>query len=263
MTSPAADKPSFFTNADAYQQFMGRYSDQLAPELAGAVEIAAGQRVLDVGCGAGALTAVLADIVGAENVAGADPSEPFVEAARARVPGADLRVGPAESLPFEDGVFDAALAQLVFHFVADPPRAAAEMKRVTREGGRVATCSWDSTGGMTMLHAYWAAVRSVDPAAPDDEALRFGTHPGELAALWRETGFRDVVDDSITVSARYDSFDELWRAYLGGVGPIGVHAQSLDAATRDKVAAALHERVGSPDGPFELTARAWYTAGTV
>ena len=262
MTSPAADKP-FFTDADAYQQFMGRYSDRLAPEFAAAAGIAEGQRVLDVGCGAGALTAVLAGIVGGENVAGADPSEPFVEAARARVPEADLRVGPAESLPFEDGTFDAALAQLVFHFVADPARAAAEMKRVTREGGRVATCSWDSTGGMTMLGAYWAAVRSVDPAAPDDEALRFGTHPGELAALWRETGLRDVVDDSITVSARYENFDELWRAYLGGVGPIGVHTQSLDEPMRAEVAAALHERVGSPDGPFELTARAWCAVGTV
>ncbi len=263
MTSPAADKPSFFTNADAYQQFMGRYSDQLAPELAAAAGVAADQRVLDVGCGAGALTVVLADIVGGENVTGVDPSEPFVEAARSRVPEADLRVGPAESLPFEDGAFDAALAQLVFHFVTDPALAAAEMKRVTRKGGRVATCSWDSTGGMTMLGAYWAAVRFVEPAAPDDEALRFGTHPGELAGLWRETGFRDVLDDSITVSARYESFDELWRAYLGGAGPIGVHAQSLDEATRDKVAAALHERVGSPAGPFELTARAWCAVGTV
>src|ERR1043165_4788104 len=140
MTSPAADKPSFFTNAEAYQQFMGRYSDRLAPGRAAAAGVAPAQRVLDGGCGAGALTVVLADIVGGENVTGVDPSEPFVEAARSRGPEADLRVGPAESLPFEDGAFDAALAQLVFHFVTDPALAAAEMKRVTRKGGRVATC---------------------------------------------------------------------------------------------------------------------------
>src|SRR4051794_32089086 len=132
MTSPA-DK-SFFTDADAYQRFMGRYSDRLAPEFAAVAGIAEGEHVLDVGCGAGALTTVLAGIAGGENIAGVDPSEPFVEAARARVPEADLRVGPAESLPFEDGTFDAALSQLVFHFVDDPARAVAEMKRVTRVG---------------------------------------------------------------------------------------------------------------------------------
>jgi ubiquinone/menaquinone biosynthesis C-methylase UbiE len=109
-----------FADADAYQQLMGRYSDRLAPELAAAAGVEAGQRVLDVGCGPGALTAVLAGIAGAENVAGADPSEPFVEATRGRVPGSDIRVGPAEVLPFEDGSFDRTLAQLVFHFVSDP-----------------------------------------------------------------------------------------------------------------------------------------------
>src|SRR5262245_3786045 len=131
MTSPASD-PVLFANASAYQQFMGRYSDRLAPEFARAAGVGAGQRVIDVGCGAGALTTVLAETVGTGNVAGVDPSEPFVAEARRRVPGADLRVGPAEALPFEDGTFDSALSQLVFHFVNDPPQAVSEMRRVTR-----------------------------------------------------------------------------------------------------------------------------------
>jgi SAM-dependent methyltransferase len=251
-----------FTSASAYQAFMGRYSDQLAPKFAAAAGIAAGQRVVDVGCGAGALTTVLAGIVGADHVAGVDPSEPFVDAARERVPGADLRVGPAESLPFEDGSFDAAVSQLVFHFVDDPARAVAEMRRVTREGGKVAACVWDMTGGMTMLRSYWEAARPVDPSAPD-EIERFGGNPGQVAALWREAGLRDVVDEPITLAAPYRDFDELWSAYLGGVGPVGTHLQSLDDAKRAQVADALRERIGSPDGPFELTARAWCAVGTV
>jgi SAM-dependent methyltransferase len=261
MTSPASE-PVLFANAAAYQQFMGRYSDALGPRFAEAAGVAPGQRVLDVGCGAGALTTVLAGIVGREHLAGVDPSEPFVAAARGRVPGADLRVAPAEKLPFDDGTFDAAVSQLVFHFVDDPAQAAAEMKRVTREGGHVAACVWDMTGGMTMLRSYWDAAREVDASAPD-EIERFGGHPGQLAALWRETGLRDVVDDELTVSAQYGDFDELWAAFLGGVGPIGVHVSSLDDAKRAEVAAALHGRIGSPDGPFELTARAWYALGTV
>jgi SAM-dependent methyltransferase len=251
-----------FTNASAYQAFMGRYSDLLAPKFAAAAGVAAGQRVLDVGCGAGALTTVLAGIVGADHLSGIDPSEPFVNAARERVPGADLRVGPAENLPFGEDTFDAALSQLVFHFVDDPAQAVTELRRVTREGGKVAACVWDMTGGMTMLRSYWDAARAVDASAPD-EIERFGGHPGQLAALWREAGLRDVVDEPIEVAARYRDFDELWDAFLGGVGPLGAHLQSLDEARRAEVATTLRERIGSPDGPFELTARAWCAVGTV
>src|SRR5581483_4006765 len=177
-----------------------------------------------------------AQIVGADHLAGVDPSEPFVAAARKRVPGADLRVAPAESLPFQDGTFDRAVSQLVFHFVDDPPQAVAEMRRVTREGGRV-------------------AAREVDASAPD-EIERFGGRPGQVAALWREAGLRDVVDDEIVVAARYRDFGELWAAFLGGVGPIGAHVSSLDDGQRAEVAAALRRRIGSPEGPFELSARA-------
>ena len=251
-----------FANASAYQRFMGRYSDKLSHEFARAAGVGPGQHVIDVGCGSGALTVVLAEIVGAENVAGVDPSEPFVAEARTRVPGADLRVGPAESLPFEDASFDAALSQLVFHFVQDPGQSVAEMRRVTRPGGRVAACVWDMTGGMTMLRSYWDAAREAGATGPD-EIERFGGRPGQVAQLWRDAGLRDVVDESLTVSADYEDFDELWTSFLGAAGPVGAHAVSLDEQQAAAVSAALHRRVGSPDGPFTLTASAWYAAGVV
>ena len=251
-----------FANASAYQRFMGRYSDKLSHEFARAAGVGPGQHVIDVGCGSGALTVVLAEIVGAENVAGVDPSEPFVAEARTRVPGADLRVGPAESLPFEDASFDAALSQLVFHFVQDPAQSVAEMRRVTRPGGRVAACVWDMTGGMTMLRSYWDAAREAGATGPD-EIERFGGRPGQVAQLWRDAGLRDVVDESLTVSADYEDFDELWTSFLGAAGPVGAHAVSLDEQQAAAVSAALHRRVGSPDGPFTLTASAWYAAGVV
>src|SRR4051812_41713679 len=209
MTSPPSN---FFSNADAYDCFMGRYSRVLAPEFARAAGVASGQRVLDVGCGPGALTSVLASIVGADHVAAADPTEPFVDQCRLSVPGADVRLAPAEALPFEAESFDRTLAQLVFHFVSDPIAAAGEMKRVTRAGGKVAACVWDMTGGMTMIRTYWEAAREVDPAAPA-ETERFGGKPGQVADLWRAAGLRDVEETSLRVSTRYQDFDELWQSF--------------------------------------------------
>jgi SAM-dependent methyltransferase len=261
MTSPAADKP-LFQSVGAYERFMGRYSRPLAHEFARATAVASGERVVDVGCGTGALTSVLAELVSPELVAGADPSQPFVEECRTQVPGADIRVGPAEALPFGDDTFDCALAQLVFHFVDDRRAAAAEMARVTRPGGRLAACVWDFTGGMTMIRAYWDAALEADPDAPD-EVVRFGGRPGELAALWQDSGLRDVTDGSLTVSSQYRDFDELWESVLGGAGPVGAHIASLEASRRDAVRDALHVRVGSPAGPFSMTARAWYAVGVV
>ena len=129
--------------AEVYDRFIGRYSPGLALAMREAAAVRPGQRALDVGCGSGALTAALADVLGAENVAAVDPSEPFVEASRARVPGARIEVGSAESLPFADGEFDATLSQLVVNFLPDPEQGLHEMSRVTRPGGVVAGCVWD------------------------------------------------------------------------------------------------------------------------
>src|SRR5437879_5864802 len=130
---------------------MGRYSAQLAPQMVALADIHRGQRVLDVGCGPGALTSELAGRVGASAVSAVDPSEHFVAAARERHPDSDVRRAAAEELPFEDETFDAALAQLVVHFMADPVRGLAEMARVTRSGGLVAACVWDHAGGQTPI----------------------------------------------------------------------------------------------------------------
>ena len=85
---------------------MGRFSRPLSVEFADWLDLREGQKALDVGCGPGALTEVLADRLGAASVTGVDPSEPFVEAARERLPGVTVVQASAESLPFDDGAFD-------------------------------------------------------------------------------------------------------------------------------------------------------------
>src|SRR6516162_323114 len=134
---------SFDVPAEAYDAFMGRYSRHLSAQMADLAGVSAGQTVLDVGCGPGVLTTELAARAGAEAVTAVDPSEQFVLAVRDRVPGATVERASAESLPFSDEAFDAALAQLVVHFMADPVAGLAEMRRVTRAGGSVAACVWD------------------------------------------------------------------------------------------------------------------------
>jgi SAM-dependent methyltransferase len=217
--------------------------------------------VLDVGCGPGALTGVLIDRC--DHVAACDPSPPFVEACAARFPQADVRGGRAEAIPFGDDEFDAALAQLVLHFVSDPPTAAAEMARVVRPGGTVAACVWEAPDGMEMLHHFREAAAVVDPAAPlGQDRLRFGA-AGEIVDLLVGAGLVDVVETTITVATTYSAFDELWAGFLAGIGPHGAYCAALPDATRAAVRDELFARLGRPAGAFSLRGTARCGRGRV
>src|SRR6516225_1419518 len=162
----------FAASAEQYDRFMGRYTPTLAVALADAAGVEPGMRVLDVGCGPGGLTRELVARVGAANVAAIDPAAQFSEACRTRNPGADVRVGVAEELPWPDGEFDAVLSSLVLGFMRDPEQGVREMARVTRPGGVVAACMWDiAEGGMTMLRLFWSAVREVAPGTAGERSL--------------------------------------------------------------------------------------------
>ena len=251
-------------NADAYDRFVGRYGEELARALTAKAGIRPGMRALDVGAGTGKLTAVLIDELGEANVAAVDPSAPFVAALGSRFPALDVRAAGAENLPFEADSFDAAFAQLVVNFMADPERGAGEMRRVVRDGGVVAGAVWDYRGEMTLLTTFWEAAAAVDErgAAARDERtrMRFG-EPGELAELWEGVGLRDVERGQIVVSASYEDFDDLWNPILAGIGPAGDFAVSLGPEVQAAVREEYRERLGSPEGPFDLSARAWYAVG--
>jgi SAM-dependent methyltransferase len=242
---------------------MGRYSRPLGAVFVEACGVVRGQSVLDVGCGPGALTGALVDVVGSGAVRAFDPSPQFVADCSARHPGVDVRLGRAEAIPFDDGVFDVALAQLVLHFVTDPPQAARELRRVVRPGGIVAACVWDFAGGMQMLRTFWDAALAARPDAPDEaRTMRFGRH-GEIAELFDGAGFENILEATLEVRSRYASFDELWSGFLAGVGPAGAFCVSMSSDERLAVRDGLFARLGSPDEPFELTATARYALGHV
>jgi ubiquinone/menaquinone biosynthesis C-methylase UbiE len=262
-----ADHAAMFSGpAEIYDRFVGRYGPRLALAMCEAAGVRRGQRALDVGCGPGALVAQLAEVLGAESVAAIDPSEPFVQAARARVPGARILVGSAESIPFADGEFDATLAQLVVNFLSDPDQGLREMSRVTRPGGTVAGCVWDYGDGMTMLRAFWEAAAALDPerATPlmESHTMRY-SRPEGLGGLWKSAGLAGVEVSPIVVEASYDDFDDLWAPFPTGVGPAGAYTASLDPERQAELRDEFVRRLGAPPGPFALSARAWCAVGRV
>ncbi|MEZ5102726.1 MAG: class I SAM-dependent methyltransferase [Thermoleophilia bacterium] len=259
--STAEGARTFRVAGDAYDRFMGRYSRPLARLFADAADVRPGQRALDVGCGPGALTSELVARLGADAVASVDPSEPFVTACAERHPGVDVRVGRSEELPYADASFDRVLCQLVLRFVSDAPRAVAEQRRVGRPGGLVGACVWDSTSGMEMLDAFWQAARVVSSSATSDDLLLGG--PGEIVALLEAAGLEDVVESELRVESTYTDFDELWDAFLLGVGPAGSLALGLDDERRERLRQELLLRIGSPVGSFTLRGMARCAVGRV
>ena len=245
---------SFNVAATAYDAFMGRYSTGLVAQMADLGGVAAGQRAIDVGCGPGALTAELVRRLGADHVAAVDPSEPFVEATRARYPGVDVRRANAETLPFPDDAFDAALAQLVVHFMTDPVAGLAEMRRVTRPGGIVAACVWDHAGDRGPLAEFWQAARSLDATTVDESDLP-GARRGSLADLFARAGLRDVEDGELRVTLEHPTFEDWWEPYTAGVGPAGAYVAGLDPDARERLRERCRELL--PAAPFTLESIAW------
>ena len=249
---------SFDVEAEAYDRFMGRYSRLLAPQLVDLAGLEVGDRVLDVGCGTGALTGELVARLGASSVTAVDPSEPFVDAVRARHPGVEVHRGSAEALPLEDDAFDATLAQLVVHFMADPVAGLTEMRRVTHPGGVVVAAVWNFAGGGAPLSLFWRAARELDPAVVD-ESHRAGARAGHLSELFAAAGLREVEETILSIEREHASFEEWWQPYTDGVGPAGAYVRTLSPQHRDQ----LRDRCRAllPDGRFVLISRAWAARG--
>jgi len=257
-----------WTGAEAYDQLMGRWSQQLSPAFIDLAGVGAGDRVLDVGCGTGSLTRALIEHRPRLKVVGVDPAGPYVEYGRRKLSGAQARLdqADAQNLPFADDSFDRCLSLLVVNFIPDARQATEEMHRVTRPGGVVAAAVWDYGEGMEMLRIMWDAAVAIDPAAePKHERNMPYCRKGELGALWAASGFQEIMEDSLIATLEFRSFDDYWAPFLTGVGPSGSYVSSLPAerqgALRDQLANRLVS--GRADQPFTLQARAWTVRGVV
>jgi SAM-dependent methyltransferase len=251
---------------EAYEAYVGRWSRRVAAEFVRRLEVPAGRRWLDVGCGTGALTATALAIANPRRVVGIDASAGFLAEARARVADgrAAFGVGDARSLPLAGRGFDVVVSGLAVNFVPDPRAAVAEFARVAVPGGVVAAYVWDYAEGMAMVRHFWDAAAALDATAADlDEGRRFPLcRPEPLSWLWTDAGLDDVVVAAIEVPTVFADFDDFWAPFLGGQGPAPGYVTSLPAERRRALADLLRTRLPAErDGSISLTARAWTVQG--
>lgn len=258
-----------FSNAEAYQRFMGRWSRLLAPLFIGFSRVPGTARLLDLGSGTGSLSFALAAQKPRCRVDGIDPSAEYVRYASARNPSPDrvrFRVGDAQAIDFPSAAFDGCLSLLVFNFIPDPQMALREAVRVTRPGGVISAAVWDYANGMAMLRTFWDAVAETDPSSPRvDEARMPLCGQGQLGTLWRQLALEHVSERPLEFAMRFESFADYWEPFLLGQGPAGAYVVGLDATRREALRAVVLRRLAlsSPDRPFSLSARAWAVRGTI
>lgn len=262
-------QPNMFGDAEAYDQFMGRWSRLVAPRLVDFTNLPERGRMLDVGSGTGSLAFAIAEGKRRARVLGIDPSQEYVAYAMSRNPFPDrasFEVGDAQQLHFPDASFDAALSLLVFNFIPDPKKALLELRRVTKPGGKLSAAVWDYGSGMQMLRTFWDAAVHIDPGAEKlDEKRMPLCRAGELAALWRQGGLENVREQSIDISMRFESLADYWDPFLLGQGPAGSYVRRLD---RNKLQALRNEvklrlRLSAENKPLVLPARVWSVRGIV
>jgi SAM-dependent methyltransferase len=226
------------------------FLDWLAP--------AKGLAWVDVGCGNGAFTELILARSAPSSVCSIDPSEAQIAAARQRLPAkqVEFSIGDAMSLPYDDARFDVAVMALVLFFVPDAKRGAAELARVTRPGGLVASYTWDMMRGGTPSQPLWEELQEIGkPVArpPSAEVSRFAA----LKALWAELGIRDVETRELVVERTFADFADYWLSMVVS-SPTGI-LQKLSEAESTELQRRLQARLpASASG--EITVHAWATA---
>jgi ubiquinone/menaquinone biosynthesis C-methylase UbiE len=268
MTEVSSTFPAF--DAGCYDQQMGRWSRRLAPKFIDFSEIAAAERVLDVGCGTGSLSSALVENPRIATVHGIDFASAYIEHATRsnRESRVSFQVGDACDLPFPNGWFDHSLSLLVLQFIPDPIRAVREMRRVTRSGGTVAATTWYTRGGMIIQRMFFDTASVIDPIAADWRArtcARPVSLPHGLAQLWRHAGLIDVVQDSIAIQMDYSSFEDFWTSLAGTDGPYAAYLTTLTADARSRLRGLIQSAYldGEPDGVRSYVATAWAVRGNV
>lgn len=249
-----------------YEGFVGRWSRLVAAEFVPWLGVPSGSTWIDVGCGTGELTRAILRTSAPSRVLSLDPSESYLEHARASTEDARAQFvrGSDQDVPSLGVVADAVVWGLVLNFVPDAVGALRIAATSTAPGGLMAAYVWDYADGMAMLRHFWDAAVAEDPAAEaKDEAVRFPIcAPGGLQSVFEEAGVAGVAARPIEVTGRYADFEEYWTPFLSGSAPAPGYLASLLPQRQARVREILRERVPTAaDGSITLTCRAWAVRG--
>lgn len=247
---------------------MGRWSRRLAEGFLDRCALPGGARVLDAGCGTGSLSEALRARDAGWAITGLDLAEPYLEAARARVPDGDFHQGDMQALPFPGGGFDAALSLLVIAFVPDPALAVRELRRVTRPGGLVALAMWDFWGGMPAMRLFADTAAALFPSGVAWRARHYAGlvgQPGQLGGLLAQAGLASVSEHDLPIRMDYPDFEAWLAPWRGNQGIIGPYLAALSETERSLFEKRLREAwcAGAPDGPRSFAATARMALGRV
>jgi SAM-dependent methyltransferase len=247
-----------FDNADAYDRYMGRWSRAIGEKFLAWLAPPQNARWLDIGCGTGAFSELIAQRCAPQALSGIDPSTAQIDYARGKLSNADLRVADSMALPFGNGEFDIVASALVLHFIPDRGKALAEMKRVTRSGGLVSSYTWERTPTADFA-PYGPMVRAIETIGA--EAMRSPTVPEAnlegLQAAIQVAGFDDIVVSRIEASQSFRDFDDYWQTQTLPISPPGKSVAKLDDGQRARLRDTLRATLPTAnDGSISYPARA-------
>src|SRR5882724_4811654 len=234
----------FFTDGKAYERLMGRWSRLVGKAFLDWLNVPTGLRWLDAGCGNGAFTEELIARCVPAAVTAIDPSDDQLAYARGR-PGTktvEFRVGDAQKLPFGDDSFDVGIMALVISFLPKPDKAAAELTRVVRSGGWVATYMWDFPGGGSPVYPLNQAIKSLgwDPALPTNP---MASRREAMRELWERAGLKSVETEVIRIPVVFSDFDDFWNSNTVPIGPQGKLIDSMSTNEKERLRTRVHDHL--------------------
>jgi ubiquinone/menaquinone biosynthesis C-methylase UbiE len=254
-----------FEDGAAYEQMMGKWSRIAGNVFLDWLALPAGLRCVDIGCGNGAFTALLAERCAPTELHGVDPAPAQLSFARGRAGAAIAKFheGDAMALPFPDNKFDVATMALVIFFVPQPEKGVAEMARVVKPDGLIASYAWNMPGGGFPMESFRAQMRAMGltPMGPPREDA---SSMDVLRELWSGAGLEKIETKEITAHRTFADFEEFWSITLKGSSSLGPMIAKMSPGERQRLKEGVSARVtAAADGRITIEGRANAVKGRV
>ncbi len=246
---------------ERYDNFMGRWSREVASQFLDWINVDKDQKWLDVGCGAGMLAQAVVETREPSGITGVDPLEKSIIAARqhGNNDGITFEIGDAQELPFPDAQFDAVISGLMIKFVPDKLKAIGEMKRTARPGGIVALYDWDMDSNMNTTRHFWSAVAKIVPERMKDRATNRTpmTEVDSISSYFEQAGLRKVEQRTISFETRFRDLEDYWAPTTNNAQNVGRFYDTLSESQRSAVYEMLETTLPiADDGSISFESRA-------